>query len=139
MTKIEEVYTVPKTVEECDLLNVDRHCVGDAVLWIPSAEQIEVWPIEEVGTETSEIPVPKFLDLLHDRIVPWRLEEVGFAYNAIGVLCLFLRAEWPEFELRKDHVFVFTGGVMRLNGYPVNITTFTDLLTQIRFLTPPTK
>lgn len=25
-----------------------------------------------------EIPVTKFLDLLNDRIVPWRLEEIGF-------------------------------------------------------------
>jgi hypothetical protein len=27
---------------------------------------------------TTEIPVPHFINLLHDRIAPWRLEEDGF-------------------------------------------------------------
>ena len=79
----------------------------------------------------TEIPVAHFLDLLHDTLfAPWRVVEVGFIPcatpdmlmmdTAHGILCVSEGGVW------MNHMRVM-----------YNLTTFTDLLTLIRMLTPP--
>ena len=89
---------------------------------------------------TNEVTATKFLDLLHDRITPWRLEEIGFI-NRVFDHTLVLQHVWNEVLVQR--VITVCGSqnniVVRFDGEPVNITTFTDLLTLIKFLTPPKK
>jgi len=92
-----------------------------------------------VGTfnrkDRTEIPVSKFIDLLEDRIVGWRLEEIGFR-------------DFPTFEDKERWIFRLENGMNivlfqdmithlevsynELNR--LNISTFTELETLIRFL-----
>ena len=56
--------TLPETREPFDgvcFCKTLRYCLSDLC--------------QSVGEK--EIPVEHFLDLLHDRIVPWRLEDMG--------------------------------------------------------------
>ena len=88
---------------------------------------------EFVFGERVEVSVEKFLDLLHDRIAPWRLEEVGFrkiagVYQQDSGLNVFFNDDVIESYINCDGDCIDT-----------YITTFTELLTLIRFLTPPVK
>lgn len=138
MTTLENSYCVPRTVEEWDMLmDMDTMCDNDNGTKIMSTKFNETiaGPYHDMGG--TEIPVPRFLDLLHDRIVDWRLEEVGWEFvDRIFPYYHFKPNEkvtlsWSEkqqdagvgFELADDETWV-------------NITTFTDLLTLISFLKP---
>lgn len=83
---------------------------------------------------TAEVTEEQLDDLIHDRIAPWRLEEVGFK-------------PWPtpnkpammRWENDAQYTVEVIGGGVYVNNASYNITTFTELLTLIKFLTPPTK
>ena len=75
------------------------------------------------------VSVPRFLDLMQDRIVPWRLEEVGFVHTVRGIYELNVNPQ-GHFTLEYCEGFVY------VSAGRTSITTFTDLLTLIRFLTP---
>lgn len=83
----------------------------------------------------KEISVPRFLDLLHDRIAPWRLEEIGFEKLNVPAhpmpYMMKVGCHNVFFDVKLQSVM--------LDTKPIYITTFTDLLTLIKFLTPPTK
>lgn len=82
----------------------------------------------------KEISVTRYLDLLHDRIVPWRLEEAGFVPFPDEHNTAMMR--W---ENDAQYTVEVIGGGVYVNNASYNITTFTDLLTLIKFLTPPKK
>jgi hypothetical protein len=83
----------------------------------------------------TEIPVSRFLDLYHDRITPWRLEDVGF-----DVTVLPYKNKIEGHYQRHIMEVTETGQLIFLNGKMMEgITTFTELLQQIKFLTPPQK
>jgi len=71
----------------------------------------------------TEIPVQHFIDLLEDRITPWRLHEMGF-FTIAGIYWITSEI---EFDPRSKSVSVF--GATRNE-----VKTFTDLLTLIKFL-----
>ena len=86
----------------------------------------------------TEIPVTHFLDLYHDNIIPWRLEEVGFRTHP----------SWPNiFDLDIDEQTIavsFRNNKIEVEAITdedsplcLHILTFTELLTLIRMLTPP--
>ena len=97
--------------------------------------------IASVSNGLNRIPVPRFLDLLHDRIVPWRLEEIGFQSPVLAKWKyeLTLKHVWGEEPFKKPSLrrIRFDKGEMSLDNQPINISKFTDLLSLIRFLTPP--
>ncbi len=84
----------------------------------------------------TEIFVQHFIDLLEDKIVPWRLEEVGFVN-------VFYNNDYTDYMLKKNKadvsVCIYFDGTFEIvigieEEIRMNITTFTDLLTLIRFL-----
>ena len=109
MTTLGNSYTVPMTLEEW------VQCVP----WLkddPMAEYVAkcafvVYGNGKIAKEPRKgmvrLSVPRFLDLWHDRIVLWRLEEVGFSSCATpdmmlmstshGILCAGEDGVWFGF------------------------------------------
>ena len=86
--------------------------------------------------DRKEIPVQHFIDLVEDRISGWRLEEVGFVNHSTQYIGLF-GSSHIHYTISNGHIRVTPfDGIKGINAY---ITTFTELLTLIKFLTPPTK
>ena len=121
MTTLDNTYCRPTTEAEWDLLpNRDLWCRNENAVFgaIDFSKQ-------KVSGKT-EISVQHFIDLLEDRIVPWRLEEVGFE-KAIEIYF---------YEIGISNIAFYPEGRVTF-GTPeqdFNIKTFTDLLTLIRFL-----
>ena len=131
MTTLGNSYTVPMNLEEW------VQCVP----WLkddPLADDIAkcVFVAYGDGTIAKEpregmlrVSVPRFLDLMNDSIVPWRLEEVGFVHSVRGIYELNVNPH-GHFTLEYCEGFVY------VSAGRTSITTFTDLLTLIRMLTP---
>ena len=144
MTTLENSYCVPRTVEEWSLcLNGDipsminqTHIAFFHAGELSSANENGFWWKDRKDGKT-EIPVPHFIDLLHDRIVPWRLEEIGFNNPLGDTYKLRLSHDWDDVIVTR--MIRVIGGRVSVNGDDVNVATFADLLTLIRLLTPPSK
>jgi hypothetical protein len=123
MKTLENTYCRPTTEAEWDLLpNRDLWCRNeDAVFGAIDFNKQKV-------SGKTKIPVQHFIDLLEDRIVPWKLEEVGFINNVFDYYDLSIGNSKNKWYL------VVKDGKVTLNGDRINTTTFTDLLTLIRFL-----
>lgn len=130
MTTLENSYCVPRTVEEWDTFGLIR-LTGHKVMWLGGEPSLVCGEFKE----RTEIPVSRFFDLLHDRIVPWRLVEQGFNNPFGDTYTLRLEHDWDGIIVTR--VVRVIGGKVSVNGEDVNVTTFTDLLTLIRMLTPP--
>lgn len=144
MTTLENSYCVPRDSEwdKFGLINLN----GNIIIW-----RSGTWTISDptVPQGYSEIPVQHFIDLVEDRISAWRLREVEFRStntndNASNV---FFRG---MSYMASIHVSYIDGKLHDISIEPcggedvasideLNISTFTDLLTLIKFLTPPTK
>lgn len=130
MKTLENTYCRPTTEAEWDLLpNRDLWCRNeDAVFGAIDFSKQKV-------SGKTEIFVQHFIDLLEDKIVPWRLEEVGFKYIKDHTpfyefsLSKVSNLSWAEstskhgiaLEIREEQIWF-------------SIHNFTDLLTLIRFL-----
>lgn len=141
MTTIDEVYCVPRTVEERAMfphLLTEEHF---GVYFDKDYGELCFDKDEVHHRNLTEIPVTHFFDLLHDRIVPWRLEEIGFQSPVLAKWKyeLTLKHVWGEEPFKKPSLrrIRFDKGEMSLDNQPINISKFTDLLSLIRFLTPP--
>jgi len=82
--------------------------------------------------DRKEISVQHFVDLVDDRISSWRLEEFGFNNKLELFVQGFNLTVAPS---EKPYVYI---EVSHHADMDFNITTFTELLTLIKFLTPPT-
>lgn len=130
MKTLENTYCRPTTEAEWDLLpNRDLWCRNeDAVFGAIDFRKQKV-------SGKTEIFVQHFIDLIEDKIVPWRLEEVGFKYIKDHTpfyefsLSKVSNLSWAEstskhgiaLEIREEQIWF-------------SINNFTDLLTLIRFL-----
>lgn len=149
MTTLDNSYCVPKTKEDWALLGRgESHnfaIKGDRAFYAYDIDEgdnpyrIAMILLKDIGNHdwlTNEIPVPHFLDLVHNRIAPWRLEEVGGEQSEDGnawliecgqIICVgFYSDGGVSVSIHYDYASI-----------PAYITTFTDLLTLIKFLTPP--
>ena len=140
MTTLENSYCVPRTVKEwvecVPWLNDDPLAKPPNDISKCSFVAFADGTISKEPREgMTELPVHRFLDLLHDRIVPWRLEERGFNNPFDDTYTLRLEHDWDGIIVTR--VIRVIGGKVSVNGDDVNVTTFTDLLTLIRMLTPP--
>lgn len=79
----------------------------------------------------TEISVERFVDLSKDRITGWRLEEVGFKD---GELPYMLKVEADHFGDSWNVQVSENGKYVFVDGKRTYITTFTELLTQLKFL-----
>ena len=134
MTTIDEVYCVPRTVEERAMfphLLTEEHF---GVYFDKDYGELCFDKDEVHHRNLTEIPVPRFLDLLHDRIVPWRLEEIGFDIS----LRDYHKTVGSAIVSAEDDEVVIWHVNQRI-VIPIYITAFTDLMALIRMLTPPTE
>ena len=128
MKTLQNTYCKPTREAEWDLLpDRDLWCRNEGAVFgaIDFSKQ-------KVGGMT-EISVQHFIDLLEDRIVPWRIEELAFKELAKGVW------SWSDdghqilisFEPELNVMLAYSDqGMIPVDG----IQKFTDLLTIIRFL-----
>lgn len=79
--------------------------------------------------DRTEIPVSRFIDLLEDRIVGWRLEEIGFNHVSHKEDI----EEYWEIVI-NGYVIVFDTQNVMLDKGIINIKKFTELETLIGFL-----
>lgn len=122
MRTLDNTYCRPTTEAEFNLVCPTRQYIEGRVVFTVAGE-----PMPHIEPYyLTEIPVQQFIDLLEDRIVPWRLEEVGFE-KAIEIYF---------YEIGISNIAFYPEGRVTF-GTPeqdFNIKTFTDLLTLIRFL-----
>jgi hypothetical protein len=91
--RLAESYCKPQTEEEWKRFTVSRFTsLGEKSTYVYFYNDPDLDSSSRIKSDTwlpngiTEIPVPHFIDLLHDRIAPWRLEEDGFEHitNRIG-------------------------------------------------------
>lgn len=134
ITRIEDVYCVPKTEEDLNYFGCSK---GVHIKWSEpsfkghsglSYHYKEVLGVD-MGSRT-EIPVDQFLDLLNDKIADWRLLEVGFKS---------VDGKFPYYSLRNNSIELSwskIGVAIEIGNEAtwLKITTFTELLRQMKFL-----
>ena len=142
MTTLENSYCVPRTVEEwvkCIPWLFEDELVHEIV-----GKAFVAFGDGTISKEPrkgmTELPVSRFLDLLNDRIVPWILAENGFeqhpTWNNTYELDIDEQTIAVSFRNGKIEVEAITDEDSPLCCY---LSTFTDLLTLIKFLTPETR
>ena len=135
MTRLDNSYCVPITDEEwaaIDALNprIELRIKGKFVYTLKEHGKRRLWLCHRKKGNAKEIPVSRFLDMWHDRIVQWRLQEVGFVHSVRGIYELNVNPH-GHFTLEYCEGFVY------VSAGRTSITTFTELLELIRMLTPP--
>lgn len=133
ITRIEDVYCVPKTEGELNLVTDNGYEWDGEDIYV----EMDNWGILACSppfpANKLEIPVEQFLDLLVDKITHWRLLEAGFkiAKSEREGVWLFQDFElnWDEEDGFSINVNAQCCGMIKLD-----ITTFTELLQQMKFL-----
>jgi len=134
ITKLEEVYCVPDTDDELNHFGCSE---GVHIKWDEpsfkghnglSYHYKEVFGIDMNGRK--QIPVQHFHDLLQDKIVPWRLEEVGFTQLEVPVIPKPYKIKIVQHTLFYD----VKTEMVALGTNPLNITAFSELFQMMKFL-----
>lgn len=130
ITRIDDVYTVPKTEADLETFTNKQSItvIGDIVVY----DTYGVLENKEHILQTrTEIPVDQFLDLLNDKIADWRCFEVGFTIETQEE---FYLAEYNEDGNVIWDISIYLNNWIQLSGIYLTITTFTELLQQMKFL-----
>jgi len=134
--RLAESYCRPKTEEEWRLLKVSKHSFNgnhDAVIYGNSSAL--GWSVEKSEMNGyTEIPVSHFIDLMHDRLSPWRLEEDGFTTLGGPVYSKRFTIDSEDGKITRTITVITDTGRVYLNYGPANVSTYTDLLTLIRLI-----
>lgn len=142
-TRLEDVYCVPKTEDEWKLLisgleysvkeDSDFACIDiDGTPLILDKDFLKDPDFGHYFDGRKQIPVDQFLDLLNDKITPWRLEEVGFKSPLKWRHDLIIQSEFNGRVVTR--VVGYNDGIVTLEHEELNITTFTELIQQMKFL-----
>jgi hypothetical protein len=130
--RLAESYCRPKTEEEwIELLGFDQSKHAEFCKYSNSLGAI---PSDNIIGRTTEIPVSYFLDLLHDRLAPWRLAEDGFTTLGGSVYSKRFTIDSEDGKTTRKVLVVTDTGRVYLNDGSINVTTYTDLLTLIRLI-----
>lgn len=134
--RLSEVYCRPKTEEEWGKFKMWNTNLLDAKELFPAI--IEIGKTRQcIQRELShdnligrtEISVQHFIDIIEDRIVPWRLEEDGFDVSILPYV------KYVMSEFYERHSIQVTGKFVFLNGWAMKgIKTYTDLINQIKLI-----
>ena len=130
--RLSESYCRPKTEDETErLMDASRSCGFSWNVWIHEGNWLYFVDGDEFNLSgelegRTEIHVQHFIDLLNDRIAPWRLEEDGFDIKD-GIT--YFETVAGSFRIEPD------GEVSHIvTGRTANVDTYTDLLTLIRLI-----
>jgi hypothetical protein len=132
MTTLENSYCKPQGESEWELIGLYNPVQSFFVEYIKGKKRYSSKP----KSSKTEIPVQHFIDLFEDRIVPWRLEELG------------LKCASPMITVRQYEIDLLTivitdnGAVVGIQShfdsfgirYLDNVKSYSDLLTLIKFL-----
>jgi hypothetical protein len=137
--RLSEVYCRPKKHEWKEVLTWDEHLTKSLPIvswdWAMDGKCYPISRTENHYTlkDRTEIPVTHFIDLLHDKIVPWRLEEDEFITE--------------EHNNSPRSIFIDRSTVYIKNGAMINrglvtvkfvpfpgCKTYTDLITLIKLI-----
>lgn len=142
-TKLKDVYCIPKNQNEwIDLSTHNSYRIPNFGRFIKDRVVLDTGHVfghydakDCYLEERAEISVSKFIDLLEDRIVSWRLEEIGFrSFPTVSD-----KERWilrlPSFELILFKEMVVFLEISYNDLTELNITTFTELKQLIKFLT----
>ena len=129
--RLKSSYCVPKGAEwdAFGLIPLSGHYVT----WLGGEPTL----ISGKFADRTEIPVTHFIDLLHDRITPWRLEEDGFEFYSATGQHVFHTKGLKRYHVtmppmsNKVKVDVWTGDKAIEAD---KITTYTDLITLIKLI-----
>ena len=142
-TKLRDVYCVPKNQNEwIDLSTHNSYRIPNFGRFLKNRVVLDTGHIlghndakDCYLEERIEIQVSKFIDLLEDRIVPWRLEEIGFS----SLPTVSDKERWilrlPSFELILFKEMVVFLAISYNELVEMNIKTLTELKQLIKFLT----
>jgi hypothetical protein len=83
---------------------------------------------------TTEIPVSHFIDLIHDRLAPWRLEEDGFTTLGGSVYSKRFTIDSEDGKITRTITVITDNGRVYLNDGATNVSTYTQLLTLIQLI-----
>ena len=149
MTTLENSYCVPKNSKEWKALllcnapmrNMIRMRNRGQIAFLQNTPLLSLMDADKDEFhfgDRKEIPVQHFIDLVEDRISAWRLEEIGFSS---------INGKFPYYEIKMGKrvtlswsEFTYKNGIgfqLPDDDMWINVNTFTDLLTLIKFLTPP--
>jgi len=141
--RLAESYCRPKTEGDVSkLLTPIRSDFDKSHVLVGYITNGNIWSIyrrfaEVKDDNRTEIPVSYFLDLLHDRIAPWRLEEDGFEFitweggDYHWLENISQKGINIKIELLSNYVTVLRD----MDAIPFEgITTYTDLITLIRLI-----
>jgi hypothetical protein len=83
---------------------------------------------------TTEIPASNFIDLLHDRLAPWRLAEDRFTTLGGSVYSKRFTIDSEDGKITRTITVITDNGRVYLNDGPTNVSTYTQLLTLIQLI-----
>jgi len=137
--RLAESYCRPQTEEEWKKVAGIRplgkrfcHQKDAKSYWIENL--IGVVSDDTVPHDRTEIPVSHFINLLHDRIAPWRLEEDGFATAAHGAGDYKFNTLMGDVIISWDSLGDAMLITMDTDEPLENIATYTDLITLMRLI-----
>lgn len=137
-TKLTEVYCRPKTEEEWKIFGLweNNYCLYAGSVGDKPQLSDGNW----VEGSRTEVTVQQFIDLLHDRITPWRLEEIGFMSDGSDAVIFVLKLPHDkiieEVFPREMYEQFGTHQVLCRGTNYRGIETFTELKQLIKSLTP---
>jgi hypothetical protein len=139
--RLAESYCRPQTEEEWKKVAGIRplgkrfcHQKDAKSYWIENL--IGVVSDDTVPHDRTEVPVPHFIDLLHDRIAPWRLADDGFAYLTpmIEVATYPIGNVTVCFHEGKTSVILDPNDSPWHSHVCSGVKTYTDLITLIQLI-----
>lgn len=85
-------------------------------------------------SQRTEISVEQFLDLIHDRISPWRLEEIGF--KSVNIVGHWGYQKWvAEYVINVDDEGIRVSFIGDSDSLPFkNITKLSQLINLISYI-----
>ena len=89
--------------------------------------------VENKKPNRAEIPVQNFIDLIEDKIVPWRLVEDGFE-NKYAFDYVYKVGVHTDLYITPNYYFIRGRYNSDEVDISVNLKTYSDLLTLIRLL-----
>jgi hypothetical protein len=139
--RLAESYCKPKTEEEwaaiaehftIDALRKDYGRFGEIYFFqrFNGMLSYSKHPIKE----RTEIPVSHFIDLLQDRLAPWRLAEDGFTTLGGSVYSKRFTIDSEGDKITRTITVITDTGRVYLNDGPTNVSTYTQLLTLIELI-----
>jgi hypothetical protein len=127
--RLNESYCKPTTPEEWEVFGL-MPLSGHYVTWLGGEPTL----ISGKFADRAEIPTSHFIDLVHDRIAPWRLVEDGFGTIGGVTYRRLFTANHDGINMRWLITVITDTGRVYINDGPTNVKTYTQLTNLIELI-----